>query len=108
MTQSAVFPVRLETRSNLWPGLARENNLSVGLPCAQIDLNTAQLNSLVGRRNEIAHGKKLVVESLGEYSKYESAVMIVLHELAVAVVDCLDQKTFIRPHPAAAELPEAE
>ena len=101
MKQSAVFPSRLETRSNLWPGLARDNNLLVGLPSTQIDLNTSQLNALVGRRNEIAHGKKLVVESLNEYAKYEISVMLVLHELAVAVVDCLERKTFIQPEAAA-------
>lgn len=96
MKQSAAFPVRLETRSNLWPDLARGNNMSVGLPSTQIDLNAPQLSALVGRRNEIAHGKKLVVESLDEYANYEKSVMLVLHELAVAVVDCLERKTFIQ------------
>jgi hypothetical protein len=98
MKQATIFPFRLETQSNLWPKLARQNNLSVGLPSTQIDLNASLLNSLVGRRNEIAHGKKLVVESLDEYANYEKSVMVVLHEMAVAVVDCLEKETFIESH----------
>jgi hypothetical protein len=97
MNEPLVFPARLETRSNLWPALARENNTAVGLTTNQIDVYSKQLGALVGRRNEIAHGKKLVVESLDEYAEYEKAVMMVLHELAVSVVDCLDRRTFARP-----------
>jgi hypothetical protein len=50
----------------------------------------------VGRRNEIAHGKKLVVDNLDEYAEYEKAVMLVLHELAVSVVNTLDKRSFAR------------
>ena len=94
MNRPVVFPIRLETRSNLWPDLVRQNNASVGINAAQVDVHANQLGALVGRRNEIAHGKKLVVDSLDEYSNYERAVMLVLHELAVAVVDQLDRQTF--------------
>ena len=96
MTEPLTFPTRLETRSNLWPNLARENNTTVGLITTQIDAYAKQLGALVGRRNEIAHGKKLVVDSLDEYAEYEKAVMLVLHELAVSVVDTLDKRSFAR------------
>lgn len=96
MNEPLTFPNRLETRSNLWPNLARENSAAVGLMTAQIDAHAKQLGALVGRRNEIAHGKKLVVESLDEYAEYEKAVMLVLHELAVSVVDTLDTRGFAR------------
>lgn len=90
------FPIRLETRSNFWPDLAKANNKTAGLVSTQIDAYSKQLAALVGRRNEIAHGKKLVVETLDEYAEYERAVMIVLHELAVSVVDTLDKRLFAR------------
>ena len=96
MTEPLTFPTRLETRSNLWPNLARENNATVGLITTQIDSYAKQLGALVGRRNEIAHGKKLVVDSLDEYAEYEKVVMLVLHELAVSVVDTLDKRSFAR------------
>jgi hypothetical protein len=94
--RALIFPSRLETRSNLWPNVARENNTAVGLTTTQIDTYAKQLRALVGRRNEIAHGKKLVVDSLDEYAAYEKAVMLVLHELAVSVVDTLDKRSFAR------------
>lgn len=95
MSQPVTFPSRLETRSNLWPDLFRENVAALGITVNQIDANEKHLGALVGRRNEIAHGKKLVVESLDEYSEYEKAVMLVLHELAVAIVDHLDKRAFV-------------
>ena len=94
MSKPLTFPVRLETQSNLWPTIVRKNNLTVGLTTKHIDACAKQLGALVGRRNEIAHGRKLVVNSLDEYAEYEKAVMLVLHELAVAVVDTLDNRTF--------------
>jgi len=94
MSQPVIFESRLETRSNLWPNLARENNEAVGLSTSQISAYEKQLSALVGRRNEIAHGRKLVVESLDEYAEYEKAVMLVLHELAVSVVNTLDARSF--------------
>jgi MAE_28990/MAE_18760-like HEPN len=96
MNEPVAFPIRLETRSNLWPNLARENNKAVGLASTQIDAYAAQLGALVGRRNEIAHGRKLVVDTLDEYAEYEKVVMLVLHELAVSVVDTLDKRRFAR------------
>jgi MAE_28990/MAE_18760-like HEPN len=96
MTEPLTFQIRLETQSNLWPNLARENNATVGLTTTQIDACAKQLGALVGRRNEIAHGKKLVVDNLDEYAEYEKAVMLVLHELAVSVVDTLDKRSFAR------------
>jgi hypothetical protein len=96
MAEPVIFPFRLETRSNLWPNLLRENNAAVGITTTQVDLHAHQLSALVGRRNEIAHGKKLVVDSLDEYGIYEKAVMLVLHELAVAVVDQLDKRSFVQ------------
>jgi hypothetical protein len=97
MKQPVAFANRLETKSNLWANLAKENSASVGLPTTQIEVNGPQINAIVGRRNEIAHGKKLIVESLDDYSVYEQAAMVVMHELAVAVVDQLDTRSFALP-----------
>jgi MAE_28990/MAE_18760-like HEPN len=97
MSRPITFPARLETKSNLWPSLLRENVTALGIAVGQIDEHERHLGALVGRRNEIAHGKKLVVDSLDEYSEYEKVVMLVLHELAVAIVDHLDRRAFVTP-----------
>lgn len=91
------FEVRLETNSNLWPGLAKENSIEVGLPTTKLDAYEVELRALVSRRNDIAHGKSMVVRDLAEYQKYEDAATLAMHELAVAVLEALEQKQYLRP-----------
>jgi MAE_28990/MAE_18760-like HEPN len=95
LAEPAAFPVKLETKSNLWANLAIENNDAVGLSCQYFGQLKAQLNRLVNQRNEIAHGKKLVIGSLSEYQPYEDAAFLAMHEVAVAVVECLEKKTYL-------------
>lgn len=91
----ASFPDKLETQSNLWPNVARDNNLKVNISCGYLDSHETKLKLIVSRRNEIAHGKKLVVEKLSEYQEYENSALLVMHELALAVIDCLDKKSYL-------------
>jgi len=55
------------------------------------------LGLLVTRRNKIAHGQQEVVRDLTEYKHYEDATIEVMHDLAVAIVDALDNKSYLRP-----------
>jgi hypothetical protein len=97
MKQNLSFEMRLETKSNLWPDLLKENSAAVDLPFAMVDKNELKLKALVSRRNEIAHGKKMIVATLEEYKPYEDAALLVMHELAVAVLDCLEKQTYLKP-----------
>lgn len=97
LARQATFGVRLETQSNLWPDLCRENSATVGLPHAAIDRQHTRIKSLVARRNEIAHGQLLIVRSLADYQEYEEAAFDVMYELAEAVVTCLDGKQYLKP-----------
>lgn len=94
MKQSLRFDVRLETRSNLWPDLVKENCREIGLPHTQVDAGNVQLRTLVSRRNEIAHGKAMIIKSIAEYQPYEEAARLAMHELAVAVLESLEQKYY--------------
>jgi hypothetical protein len=96
LAKPVTFPVKLETKSNLWPNLAVENNEAVGLSCPMFSQLERELARLVNQRNEIAHGKKLVIKSLSEYQPYEDAAFLVMHELAIAVVTCLDGRNYLR------------
>ncbi len=96
MRQPTKFSEKLDTKSNLWPNVARENNELVGLTCEQLELNRGLISSLVGRRNEIAHGQKLVIHTLDEYAKYEHAVFLFLTELAVTVSEHLERRLYLR------------
>jgi len=88
------FGRRLETQSNLWPDLCRNNSASVGLPHSAVDRQHTRLKSLVARRNEIAHGQPLVVRSVQEYQEYENAAFDVMYELAEGIVKCLDTHSY--------------
>ncbi len=92
----ATFPEEVDTQSNLWPKLAQAINASVGIKCPLLDHHDAELGQLVGRRNKIAHGEKLEISDLGQFQRFEHAAMVVMHELAIAVVECLEQKSYLR------------
>jgi hypothetical protein len=96
MKEQLTFELSLETDSNLWPNLLRDNSTEVDLPHKKVDEHELKLKALVARRNEIAHGKKMVIASLAEYQPYEDAAILVMHELAVAVLECLEKKTYLR------------
>jgi hypothetical protein len=100
MREPLRFEERLETRSNLWPGLAKENSEAIGLQTTKLDTYEIELRALVSRRNDIAHGKNMVVQNLAEYQKYEDAATLAMHELAVAVLDTLEQREYLRPQTA--------
>ena len=90
------FPVKLETKSNLKPDLFKDNSRQAGLTCTLVDKHELKLKLLVTRRNEIAHGQKLTIKNLKTYEEYEDAAIEVMHELAIAIVDCLDKKLYLK------------
>lgn len=95
LSEPATFAIRLETQSNLWPNLFIENAKAVGLPYTTMDEATAHIRALVSRRNDIAHGKRMVIRSLSEYQKYEDAVFKVLIELASAIDHSLESSEYL-------------
>jgi len=100
LSESLAFPQRLETRSNLWPNLFQKNNEAVGLTCVAIDQFKDKIGKLVNYRNEIAHGKKLVIKNLDDYKPYEDAAFTIMHDIAIAVVDYLEQRSYLRARPS--------
>ena len=100
---SASFSDEIDTKSNLWPDLARQINASVGLECPLFGLHSAELGRLVDRRNKIAHGEKLEIADIKQFQAFEHSVILVMHDLAVAIVKSLEEKTYLlhKPDPAA-------
>lgn len=91
------FQVKLETKSNLSPKVFKDNSRKVCLNCTLIDEYESKIKTLVSRRNEIAHGKKVIVKDLKEYEEdYETPAIEVMHELAILIVDCLDKKLYLK------------
>ncbi|NET56252.1 MAG: hypothetical protein F6K47_08765 [Symploca sp. SIO2E6] len=90
------FQKELRNKSNLYPQDFKDNSRRVYLNCTLIDQYKTELNALVTRRNDIAHGKKMIIKDLNEYKKYEDAAIEVMYELAIAIVDCLDQQLYLK------------
>ncbi len=91
-----VFINRLETNSNLWPSLLKENCEKICFKMNSIDEHYSKLKALVSRRNDIAHGQKMIIKDIHEYTKYEHAVLVVMHELAVNVIDAIENKSYLK------------
>lgn len=90
------FTVKLDTQSNLYPDLFKENSLQAGLSCTLVDQYKIQLEGLVKRRNAIAHGEQMIIKDLSEYEKYEKAAIEVMYELAILINECLDKKLYLK------------
>lgn len=93
--QKATFPEEIDTKSNLWPNLSAEINASVGLTCPLLLAHSERIKQLVSRRNKIAHGEKLEIPNIVKFQEVEHSAVLVMHELAITVVNCLDQKNYL-------------
>lgn len=97
LIEHADFPedFRLKTESNLWPNVFERESARIGIVCAELDNHRARIKTLVGRRNEIAHGNGIVINTLAEYSEYESATVCLMHDLALNTIEFLDCKSYM-------------
>ena len=97
LTQQLVFDekTKMDT-SNLHPETLRKHCKKVLFPHSVLDENDVTLVTLIRRRNEIAHGQKNMIASLADYQKYEKAAQLVMHEMAVSVVEALDTKSYLK------------
>jgi hypothetical protein len=77
----------VDTQSNLWPEVLDQLLLSLDLFQYNIVDDKIKLKTLVARRNDIAHGKRVFIDSIGYYSEYEGVVTRLMYSLALAVVD---------------------
>jgi hypothetical protein len=60
------------------------------------DYHESLLKALVRRRNDIAHGRRELIRDLDEYEKYERAAFETMYELGLSVVECLEEKTYLK------------
>lgn len=94
--ETAVFHTKLDTQNNLWPGIFRKNTEKVALPTKMIDEQASKIKTLVARRNEIAHGRKMVIRDLSEYQKYEESTLLVMHDLAVSIFEAIERQQYLK------------
>lgn len=102
---TAQFPdeSRLKTESNLWPNIFERESSRLGIQCDELAKHRNRIKSLVARRNDIAHGKNMVINSLKEYHEYENATLCLMHELAIKSIEVIDGKVYERKAPLRRE-----
>ena len=89
---------RLNTESNLWPEVFERECARVGIASKSLEGSRTRIQFLVSRRNDIAHGKKMTISSVDEYVQYEEAVLLIMHDLAIQVLDILEKQSFLEEH----------
>lgn len=95
LQETATFPIdaRLKTESNLWPNIFERESKRIGITCVELDVHRTRIKTLVARRNDIAHGKKMTIATLAEYHEYENAALCVMHELAIRAMEVIEGET---------------
>ena len=85
----------IDTESNLWYIVLQKNLYKVGLPVNLFDDYQKDIDSLVNRRNSIAHGnfKSGVTDS--EFSNWESKVHEILSEVTRLLYDYVKNKKYL-------------
>ena len=94
LSSQPVFP-DVDTRSNLWPSVLKELLDAADIQLPNLEVHRASLQTLVSRRNSIAHGKSDMIQEISYYRKFESAVYDVMYELAFSVEERLGRSPYI-------------
>lgn len=96
LTANAVFSKegRLNTESNLWPNVFERETSKLGIECEELEKHRTRIKSLVARRNEIAHGKSMIIDRLSEYHEYENATLCLMYELAIKSIGVIDGNAY--------------
>ena len=88
LNSSYEFP-DVETDSNLWPSKLAELVYNAELRLPSLTTYERTIKTLVGRRNEIAHGEQSSIKDFEYYRQHEDAVKTILYDLAFAIDDKL-------------------
>jgi hypothetical protein len=96
-TCGACAPIEIDVsaESNLWPARFREIMKRIDLKSAYIENYEIQMKALVGRRNGIAHGERLVISELKTYEEFENCNFVILHELVIILSEALENYAFL-------------
>ena len=84
------------TQGNLHPRELLKNYRCVCLASDLVEDNRHRLAALVSRRNDIAHGKNVPVKNFREYEEHEAAAFTVICGLAIAIIEALEQKQYLK------------
>lgn len=93
LSVSPKFP-DVDTQSNLWPNVLIDLLEEANLSTEKVREHERKLNTLVSRRNKIAHGENNIISEVEYYRTYENAVYDIMYDLAIQV----DEKLSLPPY----------
>lgn len=91
----------VDTQSNLWPDVLIELLKEADLETRVVENHRLKLNTLVSRRNKIAHGENNIITEISYYHTYEKVVYDVMYDLAMQVDDRLSKSPYSAQQVAA-------
>lgn len=99
LKKDAIFDddCRPDADSNLWPNVFERECARVGITSDELNSQRHRIKTLVARRNDIAHGKVMTIKSVEEYSQYEKATTMVMHDVAISVLSVLSEGSYKKP-----------
>jgi len=95
MKSPAAFELAV-VESNLWSHVLAKILTSIDIKCTYLEQVHTRIDTLVGRRNAIAHGDAVYVKDLADYQQFEDAVVLIMTEIALAVCENAEGRRFIR------------
>jgi hypothetical protein len=84
----------VDTESNLWPIVMRKNLFLVGLDHDAFSKHDGQIQTLMNRRNNIAHGAEREGLRADDYEKLEKSVLKIMDDLMDLVMDAISKEAF--------------
>lgn len=78
---------QVDTKSNLWPDTLRLLLTETDVGSTNVDMDDRKFSTLVARRNDIAHGKKVFIDEMPYYAEYEYAVIETMYSLTIATAN---------------------
>lgn len=87
---------QLSDISNLWPDLLILLLQKYNLSSSIVSDNKLILESLVTKRNQIAHGKGLLVKTRSELEKHYEVATLAMHAVAISICEALEKESYRR------------
>lgn len=85
--------------SNMYPADLKANLDYACIPQTEVDNHEQSLKGLVGRRNGIAHGEKLLVNDLAAYEELEKATISTMYDVTFGIIATLENRNYLKPIP---------
>ena len=88
MRSEPEFP-DVDTKSNLWSSVFEDLLCCASIEVASFSSSKRKIDTLVGKRNAIAHGEREIILDFDYYTVYHDAVRDVMYDLAISIDDRL-------------------